>query len=1094
MANAYTCILSTVCVFLSYGYETAFACPRQGTGQSLLGEYSTHLPPKEPLVLALKQYDIDIKIIRKVNNQETTSFGPSGRNGIEFIYIRPGSGERTITLCILTKYNHASPGSYQITRLNNISPQALHGIELMDKAAQAWSENNEMARRRATAYFDQVSRLAITELALSEHARLYSLNARIQAYRYREALSLAEQILTTTSAAGYSGYSGYWGKGQVLLRQGKHQEAISVLSSAIILARSLPPDSVSTKDIADITNSLAEAYLLDGNLARGRQLLTDALFLAGKDHRLLAAIYNNLGFVSLLTSHRQSGSSRDQAISQSIDEHQKARQYAVKSGDMLELTYIDNNLATLYQRAGRLRKARQYYWQALNLIDPGDTPLRFQVIYSNLGLIYQHLGDYQKSESFLKKALEIASQTRSSQLRLARLQCRLGNTQRLMGKPKTALVHHNLCIRYALNESNRELLLQARYELTADYLMLNNTREARKNADLIIDKLSPETDRDSGLYSQVLKQYARLERLEGRLGHARIKINLALQYSLSSRNPGLHSAILAEAMHIHRARGDTARALAYGQEALTEVERLHQYLEAERLGPAWSKTSHEIYLNVAEILLNRYRETGSRQALEQTLEVLERSRGTTLRHSFSRRESTGQLTPKEHLQALSELADTYAVQPDKRGARSLPFSYYQKHEQIESSRLNKAGPPSSLNAIKPAQIQEKLQQGQTVLYYLKLSRALYVFTITQSNTALHYLGDPKTLDTLHRQARKQLITSDSIPYQTLNLLSELLLLPAAIPGDTQDLILVLHRNLHSLPFAALPVLAALPAYQPLSARFNLRVVPSMTSYFMARKNTGKEGHTLDLAIFADPVLSPPGDSISPSTANTRELQTWSRNLPPLPWTAREAEKLKTLFRQAKYQIYTGPAANRSNLRTRQVRHARILHIASHGYFHSLNPDNIGFALAAHEKPGGVESGFITLTELFSFRFNNELVVISGCDTGMGKNMDGEGMLGLSRGFIAQGAKHVISTLWPVADKASAKFMQLFYQHLKQLGEVDRALSKAQDDMRSLPAYRHPFYWATYVLNTVSPEQTITFDNLKGIEAISTPRPDNGDNL
>ncbi|WDE11981.1 CHAT domain-containing protein [Thalassomonas haliotis] len=1075
MANSSPGNIYWLCFLIITYPGTGFACSSSADGQKSLGEYKTQASANKPLLLFIEQYDVDIKVVRNVTNQEISSNTPSGRNGYEFIYIKPDPKNTDITLCFFSRYRNAAAGSYQISQLKNTNSEFLHAIELMDKAARAWSENTEVSRLLASAYFDQVAKLNITEFDLSNHARLYSLNAKIINYQYEGALALAETLLAKVPAKSYLGYSALWGKGKILIRQNKQKEAIAPLSYAITLAESVyvKGQPVSVKDIADLKNWLAEAYLMDGQINTGEALLNEARILAGNDQQLLGAIYNNLGYVYLLASKRTSGHLRAQYINTSINEHKLARDYAKNAGDWLELIYIENNMATLYQRIGSLRKAREHYWQALDLIVDKGTPFRLQVIYTNLGRIYQHLGDYQKSESFLKKALEIAGQTQSSPFRLSQLQCSLGNSQRLMGKTQTALINHKLCIGSAIEENNRELLLTAQYELAEDYIHLGRTRDARETTESIIDKLSPDIGQDSGLYSLVLKQYARLNRLEGKLGKALANITAALKHSQSSRNPSLHIKILNEAMLIYKTLGYNQEALTYGQKALKEVEQLHQYLEAERLGPAWSKITHDIFLNVAEIFLNLYQKTDDALPLYQALDVLERSRAITLRQEFAISDEQENKT-SDHLITLSKLADNHANNSTNISYTPLPLSFYHEHELLNFARLNGKKNAPIPPVLTHDQIQAKLGKQQTVLYYLTLKNALYALTITRENISLHRLGSPEDLNRLIRQARSQLADINSSPYQTLTSLSELLLSPVSIPDKTQDLILVLHRNLHAMPFAALPLADALPAYKPLSSKFNLQVVASISSYFMTKSNGHGNNYALDLAMFADPRLSPlvnPGDKY-PKNAIT--MQSWSRNLPPLPWTAREAGNLKKIFAKERYQIYTGPAANRTNLMSRKVRHARILHIASHGYFHSLNPDNIGFALSANGKRGAYQPGFITLTELFSFPFHNKLVVISGCDTGMGKSIDGEGMLGLSRGFISQGAKHVISTLWPVADKASAKFMQLFYYRLKQLAKVNQALRAAQNDMRAIPAYNHPFYWAAYVLNTVSPDQSISF--------------------
>ena len=183
---------------------------------------------------------------------------------------------------------------------------------------------------------------------------------------------------------------------------------------------------------------------------------------------------------------------------------------------------------------------------------------------------------------------------------------------------------------------------------------------------------------------------------------------------------------------------------------------------------------------------------------------------------------------------------------------------------------------------------------------------------------------------------------------------------------------------------------------------------------------------------------------------------------------------RSFFAQDRTLVYTDVDATRSNLRSLNTRNARMLHIASHGYFQSSDPDNIGFALSPSNVAGRADSGFVTLTELFSYRFNNELVVISGCDSALGLDRGGEGMLSLTRGFIAQGASHVVSSLWPVSDRASAEFMTRFYESLVANGSVARALRDAQLELRSRPEYANPWFWAPYILTSVAPESRMTF--------------------
>jgi CHAT domain-containing protein len=122
---------------------------------------------------------------------------------------------------------------------------------------------------------------------------------------------------------------------------------------------------------------------------------------------------------------------------------------------------------------------------------------------------------------------------------------------------------------------------------------------------------------------------------------------------------------------------------------------------------------------------------------------------------------------------------------------------------------------------------------------------------------------------------------------------------------------------------------------------------------------------------------------------------------------------------------------------------------------------------------------VTLTELFTRRFDNQLVVISSCDSALGAQRGGEGMNSLTRGFISQGVLHVVSTLWEVSDQATADFMAIFYRELRERRSVARALQAAQLALRELGPYRDPYFWAPYQLTTVSPEDTLRLVSFGG---------------
>jgi CHAT domain-containing protein len=394
---------------------------------------------------------------------------------------------------------------------------------------------------------------------------------------------------------------------------------------------------------------------------------------------------------------------------------------------------------------------------------------------------------------------------------------------------------------------------------------------------------------------------------------------------------------------------------------------------------------------------------------------------------------------------------------------------------MERSHQNAQDHVAIPRALQSGEIQARLGEGQTVLYYYVGAADAWLFALDAQSFSVHKLGPAATLAALLAAVEQDLRSANGTPAAGLQNLSAFLL-PADLPlTGARELLIVPHRDLYKIPFATLARAQAGDS-RALIEDFAVKTTPSLTAYFMDKPVAATE-HSADIAVFADPLFNTAdlrGSAARPDE-QPEALQSWSASLERLPYTELEANNLKAVFQPENTLDFLGNRATLANLASAPVRNARILHIATHGYFQSTGSDNVGLVLSAINENNERVPGFVTLTELFGHHFNNELVVISGCDTAMGMQLAGEGMMGLTRGFLAQGARHVISTLWPVSDRASAQFMALFYANLHQLGNVAEALRAAQLELKALPEFRHPYYWAPYVLTTMSPVDAMRFN-------------------
>ena len=143
---------------------------------------------------------------------------------------------------------------------------------------------------------------------------------------------------------------------------------------------------------------------------------------------------------------------------------------------------------------------------------------------------------------------------------------------------------------------------------------------------------------------------------------------------------------------------------------------------------------------------------------------------------------------------------------------------------------------------------------------------------------------------------------------------------------------------------------------------------------------------------------------------------------------------------------------------------RIVHIATHSVVNSSHPELSGIVLSMVNEQGEEEDGLLQLHDIYSLKLDAELVVLSACNTGLGKDVRGEGLVGLTRGFMYAGASSVVASLWKVDDSASAELMTHFY---KAMFEEDlppaAALRSAKETMWRQKHWRSPHYWSAFVL-------------------------------
>jgi CHAT domain-containing protein len=445
-------------------------------------------------------------------------------------------------------------------------------------------------------------------------------------------------------------------------------------------------------------------------------------------------------------------------------------------------------------------------------------------------------------------------------------------------------------------------------------------------------------------------------------------------------------------------------------------------------------------------------------------------------------------------------------------------------EEIENQIRTASPRYANLTAAKPvtlAEVQSSLLDDKTALLEYSLgTEASYLWAVTKSNVSLYKLPARSALDKLATELRAQLIPSklqrrivgidvladtqrglgvSATPFAedaanftaASNALYQAVIAPASAQLGEKRLLIVADGALNYVPFEALVKSADSADYSSLPYLIKTNEIiysPSASVVSVIRQQSpNRTGRSM--LILADPVFNSNdararGAAAPTASAGIRGLGIQSalsdvagadgtaadakmQGLPlvRLSGTRTEAEQISKLAKAtgAQADTWLDLEASEDNVETRDISKYRVLHIATHGLLNAERPQFTGVVLSLVGNKN--EDGFLRTDEVFNLRLGSPLVMLSACETGLGKEKRGEGVIGLTRAFMYAGAPTVGVSLWSVADKSTAELMTDFYRRLLAGNDTgaSSALREAQLAMITGKKYSAPFYWAPFVL-------------------------------
>ena len=688
-------------------------------------------------------------------------------------------------------------------------------------------------------------------------------------------------------------------------------------------------------------------------------------------------------------------------------------------------------MAHAYLQLGDAERALEYDRQALSIQREVSDKHGEGLALADLGAVYAFIGDEQKAQETYRQALPLLRAS-SDQGAEADTLSRLGVLLQKSGNARAARPFYDRALELAaaIDDRHRRAIIEAR--LGATMRILGEKEQARRSLADALVQLASMGDRLE--QSIALYQMARLECDGKNWDEAGKYLDQALETDEQIRaaviGSELRSAYFSTVLDQYDLR----------VRVLMEMHRLHP--EAGNNVRAFETAERGRARTLLDLLGESH--AGIRQGVDPALLRDERILAARL-HSKTARQI--------ELLTKSDRAGAALVEQE---IRPMNVQYH----EIEAKIL--AASPRYAAFTKPEPLSlEQLQKdlsGSPVLlleYSLGEERS-FLWAIT--GTTFHSFELPKrsTLEALAHRVYSSLSTAEANrDAEALAEISRALLGPVAKELGTKRLVIVAPGALQYVPFAALP--SPFDPNEPLIVRHQIVNLPSASTMALLRRDPSTSSSKV-LAVLADPVFSVDDPRLASPTQSDKP------GLQRLTFTRREAESILALLPRSATFSALDFDASRSTVTSGALSQYRFVHIASHGLVNPIHPELSSIALSLVDRSGHPQDGFLQTTDIYNLKLNAELVVLSACQTALGKEVRGEALVGLTRAFMYAGAPSVMASLWTISDRSTAELMTRFYQGML-VGKLSpaAALRDAQISMWKDSRWTRPYYWAAFTL-------------------------------
>jgi len=848
------------------------------------------------------------------------------------------------------------------------------------------------------------------------------------------------------------------------------------------------------------TSAMASAYLGDfaSSVTSHEQALalyreTGDAFYEGIELGNLSEVYSKLG-----------------ATARALEASKQALVLAGKTGDTQGVVYNRAGTAAIYLARGELAAALEAYRQTLRDLETTPYPMIEGETWNGLGIVHHRMGDFDESLNAYGKAREIWAAT-DNQVGAAETAMNVGDAilDGHVGTPQHARQSFEAALGIARADGLKSQEVRALRGIGMCSIADKQWGAAREQ--LIASRELAEAIGEVTAQSYAWRALGDLDSKTGKLADARVKYERAIQLATEAGDLGGEAATLAALARALADAGELRDAQDVIARALAIVERQRVEIEDPSLRTSYFATLRSYYDTQVEVLMRLHRQSPSEGYGFAALIAAERARARTLQDGLAERSiriergvDSALASEETHVQeALRMAALQLARLPRETPAAARASS--RKEVDSASRRLDevrgriRAANPKYAQLADPqplalAELQERWLDANTVALEFWLGEnSSTLWIVTPRSVRTLPLPSARKLEPLIEALRAQLVNPptakpgesvDAFAARAIEMRKEALAAAAtlratlfgrALDGQgARHFVVVADGGLHRIPLALLiqPPAALERATATTAPTRDVTVLPSLVTMRWLRSETPSAQWSPSLAIFADPVFRADDERIAAARTARAESATTLRSardfdlasLTRLAESRNEARSVAGLVQANRTWLALDFDAARSAVLAADWHRYSIVHFAAHALVDLRQPELSGVVLSLYDAQGRPIDGFLRMNDIYNLDMPAQLVVLSACESAVGKNVAAEGVFSLARAFFYAGTPRVLASLWPVDDRATAAFMVEFYRALLNDHRTPAAaLRIAQTRLAKQPRWQAPYYWAGFVL-------------------------------